>query len=69
MNTHNNLYGYSFSPSVIKDLKELYNKIEEEEKKEAPDNEKIVKLKQEHLLRGMQINTSYINNYRRNIPW
>jgi len=69
MNTHNNLYGYSFSPNVIKDLKELYNKIEEEEKKEAPDNEKIVKLKQEHLLRGMQINTSYINNYRRNIPW
>lgn len=69
MNTHNNLYGYSFSPSVIKDLKELYNKIEEEEKKETPDNEKIVKLKQEHLLRGMQVNTSYINNYRRNIPW
>ena len=69
MNTHNNLYGYSFSPSVIKDLKELYNKIEKKKKKETPDNEKIVKLKQEHLLRGMQVNTSYINNYRRNIPW
>ena len=65
----NQQYGTQFNPNVLKDLKKINEKIVEENEKEKPDKEMILKLKQEQLMRGMELNTGYINNYRRNIPW
>ena len=65
----NQQYGTQFNPNVLKDLKKINEKIVEENEKEKPDKEMILKLRQELLMRGMELNTGYINNYRRNIPW
>ncbi len=65
----NQQYGTQFNPNVLKDLKKINEKIREESKKDVPDKERILKLRQEQLMRGMELNTGYINNYRRNIPW
>ena len=62
-------YNTQFNPDVLKDLKKINDKIQEECEKETIDKEKILKLKQAQLLRGMELNTGYVNNYRRNIPW
>ena len=65
----NQQYGTQFNPNGLKDLKKINEKIVEENEKEKPDKEMILKLRQELLMRGMELNTGYINNYRRNIPW
>lgn len=47
-------------------LKELNDKVIEEEKKDNPDNKKILKLKQQILMKGIEISSGFsINNYNK----
>ena len=58
-----------FDPKVVKNLKKINEEIEEENKNDFPDKEKLLKLRQEQLIGGLHLTTNYYNNYRRNIPW
>lgn len=69
MYTSNFLYGSQFNPQVLKDLKKINDELEEEKSQAEPDDEKILKLREKQLMRGMELQSTYFNNYRRNIPW
>jgi hypothetical protein len=59
------LYGQEFNPSVIKDVKEINEKINKE-----TNSEEILKLRLQRLYRGMELNTSiYQRNYRSYFPY
>ena len=58
-----------FNPDVVKDLEKFDEEIKEEKKKEKSDPQKLAELKMGKLMRGMQLTTGYINNYRRGIPY
>lgn len=65
-----NIYGSKFDKDVLKDLKSIDDKLQEEVKKEEPDKEEILKLKLQKLYRGMELNNGYITNYpNRGIPY
>lgn len=65
-----NIYGSKFDKDVLKDLKEIDSKLKEEEKKEEPDREELLKLRMQKLYRGMELNNGYITNYpNRGIPY
>lgn len=56
-------YYEQFSPEVMKTLKELNDKLITEGKQTNPDNKKILKLKQQILLKGLELsNNLYGNN-------
>jgi hypothetical protein len=69
MYTSNFLYGSQFNPQVLKDLKKINDELEDEKSQAEPDNEKILKLREKQLMRGMELQSTYFNNFRRNIPW
>lgn len=57
-------YYEKFSPESVKIIKELNDKITEEEKKEIPNNEKILKLKQQILMKGLEMSVGFnVDNY------
>ena len=57
-------YYERFSPDSIRIIKELNDKIQEEEKANNPDREKILKLKQQILMKGMEMSVGFnVNNY------
>lgn len=57
-------YYEKFSPESVKILKELNDKIADEEKKDIPNNEKILKLKQQILMKGLEMSVGFnVDNY------
>ena len=68
-----NIYGYGnpYNPAVLKDLDEIKKEMEDEEKKENPDREKILELKQRQMLKGMALQMETMNGrtYRGMHPW
>lgn len=63
-------YASEFNPNVIKDLQKIDKELNEELDKYVPDKEKVFKLRQQQLLRGMELGSGYANNFnRRYIPW
>lgn len=57
-------YYERFSPDLMKTLKELNDKIQEEEKAITPDREKILKIKQQILMKGLEMSVGFnTNNY------
>lgn len=62
-------YGSQFNPEVLKDLKKINDELQEEENKPEPDKDKILKFKQQQLMRGMELGNGYINFGRRHIPY
>lgn len=57
-------YYEKFSPESVKILKELNDKITDEEKKDIPNNEKILKLKQQILMKGLEMSVGFdVDNY------
>ena len=68
-----NIYGYGnpYNPAVLKDLDEIKKEMEDEEKKENPDREKILELKQRQMMKGMALQTDSLNGrtYRGMYPW
>ncbi len=62
-------FSQSFDPNVLRDLSKINDKIKNELSEEKPDNEKLLQLRMQQLMRGMELNSGYYNNYRRNIPW
>lgn len=68
-----NIYGYGnpYNPEVLKDLDEINKEIEEEEKKEKPDKEKMLELRQKQMMRGMELMVGTMNGrtYRGYYPW
>ena len=68
-----NIYGYGnpYNPEVLKDLEKIKKEMEDEMKKENPDREKLLELKQKQSLRGMYLQTDTRNGrtYRGMYPW
>jgi hypothetical protein len=57
-------YYEKFSPESVKTLKELNDKVTDEEKKDIPNNEKILKLKQQILMKGLEMSVGFnVDNY------
>jgi hypothetical protein len=57
-------YYTNFSSQDINKLKELNDKIIDEEKKCNPNNKEILKLKQQILIKGMEMSVNFNpNNY------
>ena len=53
-----------FSPEVIKSLTELNGKLDKEETQDNPDKEKVLKLKQQILMKGLEMSVGFTNrNY------
>lgn len=48
-------YYEQFSPEVVKNIKQLNDKLLEEERQDKPDNKKILKLKQQILMQGIEM--------------
>ena len=48
---NNNIYGYGnpYNPDVLKDLETIKGEIKDEMKKEEPDHEKLLELRQKQL--------------------
>ena len=70
---NNNIYGYGnpYNPEVLKDLEDIKKEMEDETKKENPDRDKILELRQRQLMRGMSLQTETMNGrtYRGMYPW
>ena len=68
-----NIYGYGnpYNPEALKDVKKINEDIEEELKKETPDKEKLLELKEKQLMRGMDLLSGTMNGrtYRGMVPW
>lgn len=68
-----NIYGYGnpYNPEALKDVKKINEDIEEELKKENPDKEKLLELKEKQLMRGMDLLSGTMNGrtYRGMVPW
>lgn len=57
-------YYSRFSPEVMETLKTLNEKMKDEEKNPNPNNEKILKLKQQILMKGLEMSVGFnINKY------
>ena len=53
-----------FSPEAIKVVKELNDKLIAEEKNDIPDKEKILKLQQQILMKGLEMSVGFnLDNY------
>ena len=52
-------YYNKFSSQDLNTLKKLNDKIIDEEKKNSPDNEKILRLKQQILIKGMEMSVGF----------
>ena len=70
---NNNIYGYGnpYNPDVLKDLDEIKKEIEDELKKDEPDREKLLELKEKQLYRGMNLLSGTMNGrtHRGMYPW
>ena len=68
-----NIYGYGnpYNPDVMKDLDVIKRDMEDEMKKENPDKERLLELRQKEMMRGMELMTGTMNGrtYRGMIPW
>lgn len=68
-----NIYGYGnpYNPEALRDVKKINEDIEEELKKENPDKEKLLELKEKQLMRGMDLLSGTMNGrtYRGFYPW
>ena len=65
MNTDPKIYGNGFDPKVLKDVKDLGEKIEK-----ATSSEEVLKLRTQRLYRGMELNaTTYGRPYRGLYPY
>ena len=68
-----NIYGYGnpYNPEALKDVKKINEDIEGELKKEIPDKEKLLELKEKQLMRGMDLLSGTMNGrtYRGMVPW
>lgn len=54
-----------FSPELLSTLKEINDKLINEEKQENPDAEKILKLKQQILMKGLEMSIGMtVQNYK-----
>ena len=70
MNTNIRTYTRQFNSDIVKDLQKIDKKIKEEIYKNNPDKEKILKLRQQQFLRGMELGSCDVSNFtRRFIPW
>ena len=57
-------YYNRFSPDVLHKLKELNDKLIKEENETTPDKDKILKIKQQILMKGLEMSVGYtIGNY------
>lgn len=57
-------YYNRFSPDVLYKLKELNDKLIKEENETTPDKDKILKLKQQILMKGLEMSVgNTIENY------
>ena len=59
-------YYERFSPDVLNKLKNLNDELLDEEKQMEPNNAKILKLKQQILIKGLEMSTG-LNNGNYNI--
>lgn len=59
-------YYERFSPDVLNKLKNLNDELLDEEKQMEPNNAKILKLKQQILIKGLEMSTG-MNNGNYNI--
>lgn len=59
-------YYERFSPDVLNDLKSLNDELLKEQKQMEPDNKKILRLKQQILMKGLEMSTG-MNNRNYNI--
>lgn len=48
-----------FSPDVVRSLKDLNDKLLEEEKQINPDKEKILKIRQQMLMKGLEMSVNF----------
>lgn len=68
-----NIYGYGnpYNPDALKDLKKIEEELSEEMKKEEPDHEKLLELKQKQMIRGLDLTNGTTNGrtYRAYNPW
>lgn len=57
-------YYDKFSSESVKILKELNDKLVKEEAKEAPNNAELLKLRQQILMKGLEMSVGFnIDNY------
>lgn len=57
-------YYNRFSPDVLHKLKELNDNLIKEENETNPDKNKILKLKQQILMKGLEMSVGFnVNNY------
>lgn len=52
-------YYNRFSSQDLNTLKELNDKVIDEEKKSSPDNKQILRLKQQILMKGMEMSVNF----------
>ena len=64
-------YGNPYNPDALKDLNKINKEIEDEMKKEEPDKDKMLELRQRQMLKGMELSAEMINGrtYRGLYPW
>lgn len=60
MNKFNVVHQYNYD--VIKDLESINKEYNKELSEEAPDQEKLLKLRMQRLYRGMEMGTGYLTN-------
>ena len=60
MNKFNVVHQYNYD--VIKDLESINKEYNKELSEEAPDQEKLLKLRMQRLYRGMEMGTGYFTN-------
>ena len=54
-------YGNPYNPEALRDVSKINEDIEEELKKENPDKEKLLELKEKQLMRGMDLLSGTMN--------
>ncbi len=52
-------YYDNISPDVAKTLKQLNDEVAKEQNKETPDNKRILKLKQQILMKGLEMSVCF----------
>lgn len=52
-------YYDNISPDVAKTLKQLNDEVAKEQNKETPDNKRILKLKQQILMKGLEMSVRF----------
>lgn len=53
----------NFNPDVEKDVKMINEEIANEKAKENPDKERLMKLAEEAMVKGLRLNVGYTRNY------